>query len=56
MTKAFNITGGEKVWLCVHHLQEDIKMIHHASKEDDQRDDDHDGIPDVKQVVNATYF
>ena len=44
------MTGGEKIWLCVHDLKEDIKVLHHASKEDDKRDDDHDGIPDVKQV------
>lgn len=49
--KAFNMTGGEKVWLCVHDLKEDLKMLHYASKEDDKRDDDHDGIPDVKQVM-----
>lgn len=47
------MTGGEKVWLCVHDLKEDIKILHHASKEDDLRDDDHDGIPDVKQVSAA---
>lgn len=45
------MTGGEKVWLCVHDLTEDIKALHKASKEDDQRDDDNDGIPDVKQVL-----
>lgn len=49
--QAFNMTGGEKVWLCVHDLTEDIKALHKASKEDDQRDDDDDGIPDVKQVL-----
>lgn len=48
--QAFNMTGGEKIWLCVHDLKEDIKTLHYASKEDDKRDDDHDGIPDVKQV------
>ena len=50
------MTGGEKVWLCVHDLKEVIKTLHYASKEDDKRDDDHDGIPDVKQVrcIRAT--
>ncbi|CAN0366922.1 unnamed protein product, partial [Scytosiphon promiscuus] len=48
--EAFNMTGGEKVWLCIHDLKEDIKILHHASKEDDMRDDDNDGIPDVKQA------
>eukprot|EP00903_Cladosiphon_okamuranus_P019645 g18062.t1 len=48
--EAFNMTGGEKIWLCVHDLKEDIKVLHYASKEDDKRDDDHDGIPDVKQI------
>ncbi|CAN0019210.1 unnamed protein product [Ectocarpus fasciculatus] len=48
--EAFNMTGGEKVMLCVHDLKQDIKALHYASKEDDKRDDDHDGIPDVKQI------
>lgn len=46
------MTGGEKVWLCVHDLKIDVKALHKASKEDDERDDDHDGIADVKQVCN----
>lgn len=44
------MTGGEKIWLCVYDLKEDIKTLHYASKEDDKRDDDNDGIPDVKQA------
>ncbi|CAM9879672.1 unnamed protein product [Scytosiphon promiscuus] len=54
--EAFNMTGGEKVWLCIHDLKEDIKILHHASKEDDMRDDDNDGIPDVKQASTSTPF
>ncbi|CAN0345257.1 unnamed protein product [Hapterophycus canaliculatus] len=47
------MTGGEKVWLCIHDLREDIKILQKASKEDDMRDDDNDGIPDVKQASRA---
>ena len=44
------MTGGDKVRLCIHDLNEDIKVLHMANKEDDKRDDDNDGIPDVKQA------
>lgn len=53
--QAFNMTGGEKVWMCVRHLQEDIKALHMASKEDDKKDDDNDGIPDVKQASLTSF-
>ncbi|CAM9702484.1 unnamed protein product, partial [Ascophyllum nodosum] len=48
--ETFSTTGGEKVWAYVNDLMEDLKMLHMANKEDDKRDDDDDGIPDVQQI------
>ncbi|CAM9901840.1 unnamed protein product [Sphacelaria rigidula] len=48
--EAFNMTGGEKVYLCIHDLKLDFDEFTKANKLDDTRDDDHDGIPDVKQI------
>ncbi|CAM9753600.1 unnamed protein product [Ascophyllum nodosum] len=48
--ETFNMTGGEKIWLYICELTEDLKELHRASVEDDKRDDDNDGVPDIKQA------
>ncbi|CAM9702415.1 unnamed protein product [Ascophyllum nodosum] len=48
--ETFSTTGGEKVWVYVNDLMEDLKILHMANKEDNMRDDDNDGIPDVRQI------
>ena len=39
----------------MHELKEGIKTLQYASKQDDRRDDDHDGSPDVKQARHPCY-
>jgi len=48
--EAFRITGWERVKNGVTILWEDYKVFKKASDEDDSRDEDGDGIPDVQQI------
>ncbi|CAM9297102.1 unnamed protein product [Discosporangium mesarthrocarpum] len=48
--EAFNMTGGEKVYLCLSELAQDVKAFNEASAIDNKKDDDADGIPDVDQI------
>lgn len=48
--EAFRMTGGEKVYMCIHNLKIDFDEFVKANAIDDKKDDDNDGVPDVKQI------
>jgi len=54
--EAYRICGWEKTWECLLVLYADYKKIVEKNKEDDQRDDNNDGIPDVKQISSQELF
>ena len=52
--EAFRMSSYQSTLECVKSLWEDFKQLEEVNKEDDAKDDDGDGIPDVLQISNET--
>jgi hypothetical protein len=50
--EAYRMCGYESTMICVNQLIEDFQKVADASKKDDERDDNNDGVKDVQQVAH----